>query len=99
MDGEYALAIKTTETKHGSLVLKIMNKYWVCIIGPVEDEKLPPGADLPPRKAAKRAVAEMLGYSCSEVSSGWCYQEEYDRIDKARHPALYDEQGTLIKTP
>jgi hypothetical protein len=77
-----------------------MNKYWVCIIGPVPDEKLPPGADLPPRKAAERAIANMLGYDyCREVSSGWCDQEEYDRIDRARYPALYDEQGSSIKTP
>lgn len=59
-------------------------RYWVCIIGPIEGNKLPHNADFAPRMAACRAVS---GVSDKYTScySGWCDEAEYLRIEKARH--------------
>lgn len=57
-----------------------MKKYWVCIIGPVDEKKLPPNADFAPRVATQEAVIETLGtqYSCW---SGWdCSQKKFEAI-------------------
>ena len=64
-------------------------EYWVCVIGPIEREKLPLGADFPLRQAVKKAYEELTGdinYTCS---SGWGADEEEAReISKVRNEAF-----------
>lgn len=62
-------------------------RYWVCIIGPIENSKLPDGSDGPPRIAARRAVLEMTGDDPT-CNSGWVYEADYRRIIDARYPGL-----------
>lgn len=59
-------------------------RYWVCIIGPISDDKLPDGADSPPRMAARQAVVEMTGVDTT-CRSGWCDEAEYQRIMDAQY--------------
>ena len=59
-------------------------RYWVCIIGPVEGNKLPHNADIVPRLAACRVVSEVSD-KYEFCDSGWCDEAEYLRIEKARH--------------
>jgi hypothetical protein len=47
-----------------------MKRYWYCIIGPVEDDKIPNGADSPPRLAARMATTRMTGKDPT-CMSGW----------------------------
>ncbi len=57
-----------------------MKKYWVCIMGPVEDEKLPSDADFYPSIAAQRAVIDMTGEQLS-CYSGWdCGEEKFKEL-------------------
>lgn len=46
-------------------------KIWSCKIGEVEDESLPPGADLPMREAIRRAYVEITGHAPDFIFSGW----------------------------
>ena len=43
------------------------DRYWICIIGPVNVAKLPDGGDGPPRAAA---IAAVEGMNC-EVENCW----------------------------
>jgi hypothetical protein len=45
-------------------------RYWICIMGPVSADKLPWGADGPPRSAAKKAVSDMADV-WPDCYSGW----------------------------
>jgi len=56
-------------------------RYWVCIIGPVPDADLPAGADLPPRLAARRAVALNTGHD-PECFSGWHSEATVEDLKK-----------------
>jgi hypothetical protein len=58
-------------------------RYWYCIIGPVMDENLPMGADLPPRLAARRKVFDITGVDPPCVS-GWIFEDEVRRIEEAQ---------------
>jgi hypothetical protein len=60
-------------------------RYWVCIIGPIERDQLPMGADLPPRIAARNAVFDMTGDGEVTCNSGWCGEVEYQRIMNAKY--------------
>ena len=60
-------------------------RYWVCIIGPIEQDQLPMGADLPPRMAARNAVFDMTGDEEVTCDSGWCGEAEYQRIMDAKY--------------
>ena len=60
-------------------------RYWVCIIGPVEGNKLPHDADFAPRIAARMAVSSFVSDKYTSCNSGWCDEAEYLRIMKARH--------------
>ena len=51
------------------------NKYWVCIIGPVGDNKLQPGSDAPPRNGAIMGV-EGMGIKSKNCWSGWGCDEK-----------------------
>lgn len=55
-------------------------KYWVCIIGPVDEKELPSGADAPPRCAAENAIIKMIGKQ-PKCWSGWgCKQNTFEKI-------------------
>lgn len=47
-----------------------MEKYWTCIIGPIDDSKIPKGGDFPPRIAARNAILAMTGVD-PPCESGW----------------------------
>lgn len=55
-------------------------EYWVCIIGPVDRDRLLPGADLRPRMSAEDAVRqEVAGFNPNDqlkVFSGWGLREK-----------------------
>jgi len=53
-----------------------MKQYWVCIIGPVDSDDLPDGADSQPRNAAQNAVAAMVGHEHLSTWSGWGCDEK-----------------------
>lgn len=60
-------------------------KYWVCIIGPVSSDKLPDDADYPLRRAVEKIVNEMTGYTNTLCNSGWCDEDEYQRVMNAKY--------------
>lgn len=61
-------------------------EYWVCIIGPIKRNKLPHGADSPPRQAAQRAILNMTQDADFHTYSGWgCDEETFNKIMKAWH--------------
>lgn len=51
-------------------------KYWMCIIGPVEEKALKPGADSPMRNSVVKAFYETFGRQSHMCSSGWGADEE-----------------------
>ena len=53
-----------------------MKKYWIGIIGPVEEEDLPNAADVPLRKAVEKAFEDLLGRETEFCTSGWGNTEE-----------------------
>jgi len=59
-------------------------RYWVCIIGPIPDNKLPIGADLPMRMAARRAALDTTGVN-AVCNSGWEDAHVYERILAAKY--------------
>jgi len=59
-------------------------KYWMCAIGPIDEDKIPFGGDFPPRMAARNAVLDTTGEDPS-CSSGWADEAEY----KAAYNAKY----------
>lgn len=57
-------------------------KYWICIIGSVEERKLKMGADAPLRNAVENAYADMLGDEDTVCWSGWgSGQEKVDTLN------------------
>jgi hypothetical protein len=57
-------------------------KYWICIIGSVEESKLKNGADAPLRNAVENAYGEMLGDEDTVCWSGWgSGQEKVDTLN------------------
>ena len=52
------------------------NKYWVCIIGPCEESKLPNGSDSPIRNAAKSAFFSITKKHPNYTWSGWGVNEK-----------------------
>jgi len=49
---------------------------WVCVIGPIEQNKLPMGADFPMRQAVKQAFAGLVGEEAEICASGWGFPEK-----------------------
>lgn len=64
-----------------------MKKYWICIIGPIEETELPDGADYPPRFAAIESIQKMtdISYGNFFCSSGWCDKAEYDKVMEVKN--------------
>jgi hypothetical protein len=62
-----------------------MKKYWHCMVGPIDDNLLPPGADSPPRRAAMEAINEMVGNAAVQCWSGWCSENEHTRVTNAKY--------------
>lgn len=57
-------------------------KYWICIIGSVEEKKLKHGADAPLRNAVENAYENMLGDEDTVCWSGWgSGQEKVDLLN------------------
>jgi len=50
-------------------------RYWICIIGPVDGDKIPDGGDSPPRWAARTAQCNMTGVDPT-CASGWIDESE-----------------------
>ena len=46
-------------------------EYWICIIGPVDGNTLPKGADAPMRSAVEKAFKELTGHYADACGSGW----------------------------
>lgn len=55
-------------------------KYWICIIGSVEEKKLKPGADAPLRSAVENAYANMIGNEDTVCWSGWGSNQEQAEV-------------------
>ena len=51
-------------------------EYWVCIIGKLDRDRLPPGADAPLRAAVRRAYLALTGQGNEYCLSGWGVNEE-----------------------
>lgn len=47
-------------------------KIWSCKVGEVPDGSLPPGSDLPMRRAVNAAFREVTGKEADFLFSGWC---------------------------
>ena len=69
-----------------------MNKprYWICIIGPVDDDKIPDGGDSPPRWAARTAQHKMTGVD-PICSSGWFDKDELVKDAKRMAQGMLNE--------
>lgn len=60
-------------------------RYWFCVVGPIPDDKLPYGADLPPRLAARQAIETLTGCETHRCTvSGWVYEDEAEAMRKSR---------------
>lgn len=60
-----------------------MSEYWHCIIGPIDRDKLPHGADFPMRLAVEEGFFKVTGEYPDRISSGWgVSQEEADALSK-----------------
>ena len=59
-------------------------RYWLCIIGPVSSEKIPDGADFPPRMAARQAVANLVGETDTPCHSGWYDEDDLPDLEKRK---------------
>jgi hypothetical protein len=68
-----------------------MNRYWLCIVGAVDDTNVPENADLKPRLAVRNAIIDLTGED-PKCSSGWIGQDEYMRIQRALYPSLTDKE-------
>jgi hypothetical protein len=64
------------------------NRYWHCIIGPVDSSIVPEAADLRPRIAALEAIEQVTGVYSSSVrcTSAWIGEPEYRRLKAASDP-------------
>lgn len=61
---------------------KKKNRYWVCIIGPMDMNKVPMGFDSVPRIAAINAIMSK-GFKQPECWSGWgCTEEKFEKLMK-----------------
>ena len=58
-------------------------RYWICVIGPVPADKLPWGADGPPRAAAQKAVSDMAGRWPDNCWSGWASPAQAEAVRAA----------------
>lgn len=73
------MEIKLTDSEKG----KDKQRYWYCLIGPFDTDKLPDGSDAPLRQAVQKAFAQLTGSEADLTSSGWGINEEQkDRIQK-----------------
>lgn len=54
----------------------INKRYWFCIIGPVDRDKLPQGCDAPIRNAVEDAFIALTGAQSEHNYSGWGHSEE-----------------------
>ena len=50
-------------------------RYWLCIVGPTDQNKLPPGADLPMRNAVERAFIKLTRSEPEELHTHWGVDE------------------------
>jgi hypothetical protein len=75
------------------------SQYWSCIIGPIEQSKIPYGGDFPLRMAVKEAYIEMFGkYGSIDnnplCSSGWGMdEEEKEEIKRVRYKHFCKRNG------
>jgi len=51
-------------------------RYWMCIIGPTDQKKLPSGADNPMRNVVETKFLELTGHENKMCASGWGLTEE-----------------------
>jgi len=71
----------------------VAKEYWVCVVGPIERDKLPDGSDLPMRWAVQSAFENVTGEWPGVCSSGWgCDEAEAEAISLARHEAFMRRQ-------
>lgn len=52
-------------------MVELKKKIWVCKLGEIDAKKLPPGADLPMRRAVRKAYFEVTGEGAEFIFSGW----------------------------
>lgn len=58
-------------------------RYWYCLIGPVDESKIPEGGYAAPRMAARNAVFQTTGLDV-QCASAWISEEESQRLFEAR---------------
>lgn len=78
--------------------MKNEDKYWTCIVGPVKSDKLPYGADSPPRQAVRNALESMLGKdnTADHCSSGWgCSKELAEMLETIS--ILYPDDDAYVE--
>jgi len=70
-----------------------MMEYWHCILGPVDSNVLPYGADFPLRSALKDAFYNMSASDASiTISSGWgMTQDVVDKIQKIKSESFMEK--------
>lgn len=51
-------------------------RYWICAIGPTDQNKLPSGCDSPMRKAVTKAFKKITKHDAEECLSGWGNDKE-----------------------
>jgi hypothetical protein len=60
---------------------KKQKKIWTCKIGEIEEDKLPPGSDLPMRKAIEDEYLSLTGEYPDFIFSGWGGElDKYERM-------------------
>ncbi len=79
-------------------------RYWSCIIGPIEKNKIPFGGDFPMRDAVKNRFFEMFKEDADICSSGWGLTEEMKtRLNIISHlsitsPETLQQIDKILKT-
>lgn len=59
---------------------KTKQRYWICAIGPTDQNKLPSGCDTPMRTAVSKAFKKITKHDEQELLSGWGNDEERLRL-------------------
>ena len=59
---------------------KTKQRYWICAIGPTDQNKIPSGSDAPMRMAVENAFKKVTKHDSQELFSGWGNDEERLRM-------------------
>ena len=70
-------------------------RYWICVIGPTDQNKLPSGSDSPMRKAVTKTFKKITKHEDQDCYSGWGNDEE--RMKLVQYVWCIDKDNPFYK--